>query len=191
MRRRICPRCGSRDTAKILWGMPAFSEELEEKLKNKVIVLGGCCVSDNDPSYHCISCKKDFGRSTFLQEISTQSFHFSLGGYFGGYHDVIVSKTVSGALIEYKPPIGAEDVTKIERNLSSDEWMDFVSNLFHCYIIDWKKCYDNPNILDGTQWWIALTFDDNSTFKRYGNNAYPPHWKKLLTLIKSISLEIK
>lgn len=46
MSKRICPRCGSRKTAQILWGMPAFTEELEVKLKNKEIVLGGCCITD-------------------------------------------------------------------------------------------------------------------------------------------------
>lgn len=33
MSKKICPRCGSRKTAQILWGMPAFTEELEVKLK--------------------------------------------------------------------------------------------------------------------------------------------------------------
>lgn len=191
MARRICPRCGSRNTAKILWGMPAFSEDLEEKLKNKEIVLGGCCVSDNDPSYHCNTCKKDFGRSTSLQEISTKSIHFGLGGYFGGYHDVTVSKTASGALIEYKPPIGAEDVAPIEKYLSFDEWMSFVSDLFRCYITDWKNRYVDPGILDGTQWELEITFDDKSILKRHGSNAYPPHWKKLLSVFKKyVSEEI-
>lgn len=63
MTRRICPSCGSRNTAKILWGMPAYSEELEEELRNNEIILGGCCISDNDPSYHCNECLKDFGYS--------------------------------------------------------------------------------------------------------------------------------
>jgi hypothetical protein len=61
MKREKCPHCGSGNTAMILWGMPPYSEELKVQLKRKEIVLGGCCVSDNDPSHHCNTCKKDFG----------------------------------------------------------------------------------------------------------------------------------
>lgn len=192
MVRRICPRCGSRNAAQILWGMPAFSEDLEKKLKSKEIVLGGCCVSDNDPAYHCNKCKKDFGRPTSLQETFTKSIHFSLGGYFGGYHDVVVSKTISGALIEYKPPIGAEDITTIDKDISFEEWMNFVRDLYRCYITDWKNRYFDPGVLDGTQWELEITFDDKSILKRHGSNAYPPHWKKLISVLKKhISSEIE
>lgn len=192
MTRRICPRCGSKNTAQILWGMPAFSEDLEEKLKKKEIVLGGCCVSDNDPTYHCNTCKKDFGRSTSLNEIATGSIHFCLGGYFDGYHDVTVSKTINGALIEYRPPIGAKDATPIVREILFVEWMSFVSDLYRCYVTDWKRRYVNPGILDGTQWELEITFDDKPILKRHGSNAYPPHWKKLISIFKKyISAEIK
>lgn len=103
-----------------------------------------------------------------------------------------VSKTASGALIEYKPPIGAEDVTPIEKDLSFDEWIGFVSDLFRCYITDWKNRYVDPDILDGTQWELEITFDDKSILKRHGSNAYPPHWKKLLSVFKKyVSSEIK
>jgi len=44
-----CPACGSKKVAKILWGLPAFSPELEIDLKEGKIVLGGCIISDNDP----------------------------------------------------------------------------------------------------------------------------------------------
>ncbi len=57
-----CPKCGSMKIAPILYGMPVFDEEMERKLKNQEIYLGGCCVSDNDPLYHCFECGKDFGR---------------------------------------------------------------------------------------------------------------------------------
>lgn len=61
MAERICPRCGSRNTAPILWGMPAFDEELAVKIAKNDIFLGGCCVGINDPTFHCYKCKKDFG----------------------------------------------------------------------------------------------------------------------------------
>lgn len=57
-----CPKCGSEKIAPILYGMPAFDEEMEQKLKSQEHYLGGCCVTDSDPLYHCFGCGKDFGK---------------------------------------------------------------------------------------------------------------------------------
>lgn len=54
---RKCPKCGSEKVADILWGMPAYSRELQEDLDNGKIVLGGCCVTDNDPEWQCVDCE--------------------------------------------------------------------------------------------------------------------------------------
>lgn len=40
MAKRICPLCGGNNTSKILWGMPAWTPELEEDLNSKKIVFG-------------------------------------------------------------------------------------------------------------------------------------------------------
>ena len=51
-----CPACESEKIARILYGMPAFSEELHNKLNNKEIVLGGCCITGDDPTWKCVDC---------------------------------------------------------------------------------------------------------------------------------------
>ncbi len=51
-----CPKCKSSRVATILWGMPAFSEDLQEKLDAGKIDLGGCCLSTNDPKWKCADC---------------------------------------------------------------------------------------------------------------------------------------
>lgn len=56
-----CPQCGSLNVAEILWGMPAYDEELERRLANGSIVLGGCCISPADPDWHCNDCGCEFG----------------------------------------------------------------------------------------------------------------------------------
>ncbi len=52
-----CPHCGSKKVAKILYGLPAFSKELEKELKEGKTVLGGCVVTDCDPTWQCTDCK--------------------------------------------------------------------------------------------------------------------------------------
>ena len=57
-----CPKCGSRKIALILYGMPEYDEEMEQKINNQELYLGGCCISDTNPLFHCFGCGKDFGR---------------------------------------------------------------------------------------------------------------------------------
>jgi hypothetical protein len=51
-----CPECGSSKIAEILFGLPAFSPSLEKKVKTREIVLGGCCITNDDPSWKCVTC---------------------------------------------------------------------------------------------------------------------------------------
>ena len=63
-----CPECGSNNIAEILWGLPAFTDELKKCLDEGKVVLGGCCISDDDPRYQCNECMSTFGRSEFAEE---------------------------------------------------------------------------------------------------------------------------
>lgn len=51
-----CPKCGSGRIADILYGLPAFSEELQKDLDEGRVVLGGCCVSGGEPEWECGDC---------------------------------------------------------------------------------------------------------------------------------------
>ena len=56
----VCPLCGSRRVASILYGIPAMSPELQRALEEGRIRLGGCCVSDADPAWECADCGAPF-----------------------------------------------------------------------------------------------------------------------------------
>lgn len=64
-----CPRCGSSSVAKYLWGMPCFNERLQRDLDASLVALGGCCITDDDPEWHCNACGCDFGHSPIAQEM--------------------------------------------------------------------------------------------------------------------------
>ena len=49
------PQCGSKDIATITFGYP--SPEMIEGVDTGDIVLGGCCVTEDDPKWHCKDCK--------------------------------------------------------------------------------------------------------------------------------------
>jgi hypothetical protein len=64
MPKKICPICNSKNIAEIFWGLPADMGELEEALEKKEIVLGGCCVSNDDPKWECTDCFHRWGKRT-------------------------------------------------------------------------------------------------------------------------------
>ena len=55
-----CPSCGSATVADIIYGFPAmWCPKLRKKLDERKVVLGGCCITNNDPAWHCTSCGLD------------------------------------------------------------------------------------------------------------------------------------
>lgn len=55
-----CPKCNKTKVAKILYGMPAMSEELEKQLDEGSVVLAGCCIEGEKPRFRCRWCKREF-----------------------------------------------------------------------------------------------------------------------------------
>lgn len=53
---RSCPACGNRPVATILYGMPAFSDDLEADLERGVVTIGGCLLSPDAPVWECAHC---------------------------------------------------------------------------------------------------------------------------------------
>ncbi|MDP9181637.1 MAG: hypothetical protein M3P04_02520 [Actinomycetota bacterium] len=54
-----CPKCG-RSGVPILYGMP--DGDVMEAVREGQLVLGGCCVSDEDPVLACPACDERWGR---------------------------------------------------------------------------------------------------------------------------------
>ena len=54
-----CPNCGSVDVIPILYGKP--TEAAIRESEKGALMLAGCSVTANDPSFYCRSCKKKFG----------------------------------------------------------------------------------------------------------------------------------
>ena len=52
-----CPECGSLRVARILYGYPVYSAELEADMKAGRIAIGGCCITGDDPKWKCMECE--------------------------------------------------------------------------------------------------------------------------------------
>jgi len=57
-----CPMCGSSRIADILYGYCKFSKELENAVRTGKVVLGGCVLTGNEPTWQCVDCNTTFFR---------------------------------------------------------------------------------------------------------------------------------
>lgn len=194
-----CPKCGSTRVALILYGLPAFDEELERQLQNEELFLGGCKISGMEPQYHCFACNKDVGSPPILlskrgmedyRDIVT-SVYFYDGGYFGGWNSITINKTKSGIYAECttgyrRAPGGTE-----RRELTEAEWEKLLNRLYcKLYVHEWKKEYSNNCVLDGEQWSLEFKLEGRRVRNYGGSNAFPAYWKELKRTFQPFFKEI-
>lgn len=56
--RHACPRCGATPLTPIAYGYPGPG--MMEQVERGEISLGGCCISDSQPTHRCPSCGRSF-----------------------------------------------------------------------------------------------------------------------------------
>ena len=83
-----CPNCGSKNSLKIIFGMPSY--ELFEEPEAGKVRLGGCCIMEDGTEYFCKDCENEWNRDQATDEAYNRIKYIkaSIGGYFGGYYDV-------------------------------------------------------------------------------------------------------
>lgn len=169
-----CPKCGSSEVAKILYGMPVF-HLIEEDLEKGKIELGGCCITDNDPAYKCRSCNHKFGNPYDYENIVEISF--SDGGYFGGYKTINFAKYNNTYFLCTDHSL---ECNPKKKEISAFDWYKVVSTLYdQFFIAEWDKEYNNPDVLDGEQWELTIKFNDGNIVEYWGSNAYPKLFEEL------------
>ncbi len=204
-----CPRCGSKNVARYLYGYPAYSEDLKKKVDSGKIVFGGCCLSSVDvngkqvfcmPEYSCNECKKSFGTPPIFynkkedkwedyRDIVT-GIRFNIGGYFGGFTEIIIKKNKQGATVHVNQPLmDPGDFTDLEdKQITAEEWNKIVCKLYDkFYIHEWNKNYADIGVLDGTQWEVQITLKGSRKRTYGGSNAYPPNWSAFERIFKEFA----
>ena len=193
-----CPYCGGNSTARILYGMPSFSEELEKKIADGKVSIGGCKLMgveidgefvETNPKRICNTCQKTFASPPLLiaKDWSTaedyrdivQSIRFSVSDDSQGKTEVTITRNDKGALVKViKYP--CNDGTPAVLQIIGNRW-DRILYALYCqlYLHEWKKSYDNPQIQGGTQWRLEIKLTNRRKRIYSGSNAYPPYWKEL------------
>lgn len=80
-----CPKCGSKNTIKILYGMP--TKEVFQKAEAGEIKLGGCRKIVGGPEYYCKDCESEWNKEQAVDAAyhKIKGLKASVGGYFEGY----------------------------------------------------------------------------------------------------------
>jgi hypothetical protein len=71
--------------------------------------------------------------------------------------------------------------------LDSNKIAAFLSDAAKNRFDRWEKEYINPDIDGGSQWSIAITFDDGSVKTINGSNQYPETWNEMNLAFKHLT----
>jgi len=151
----------------------------------------------------CDSSCKEFVLSTISINFShsicygcgKQNPRVAQGGIVINIFQITVTKTVTGALVEYdmKQRTFPRDEKSEHLNIELDiaEWQDFARTLYKCQINEWEKRYGLYT--SGDNIWrleiLSSNKEEPDTFS--GRSGYPPNWKKFEKVIENIVAKIK
>ncbi len=188
-----CPRCGSINTARILYGYPLMDEKLKAKIESGKVRLGGCEIWDFNDDRYCNNCKKGFGAEAYIIGENGYELLRDIVNEvtFSRFCSLNMNKSVE---INIKKSENGADVKVSKLNLSNDseykisakKWDNFLYVLYHdLYLNDWKHRFNNNNILDGERWKLTVIMKDGRKQTYSGSNGYPPYWNGFEKLMNS------
>jgi len=180
---RKCPKCGSCNSVKIVYGMSSF--ELFQEAEAGKVKLGGCCIIEGSPEYYCKDCNNEWNREQLLDIAYGQirGLKASVGGYFGGYYHVSIDLKNLKTTWMFKEGASEESSTRSIRTKTAE---DFINCLKEIDLLNWKARYIEPGVCDGTQWRVKI-ITDGRTFSKFGVNKFPEKWKQFCKVIKRIT----
>ena len=62
---RQCPKCGSKNAVKIVYGMPSY--DLFEAAQAGKVKLGGCVITEDNPDYCCKNCEHEWNKEQAVE----------------------------------------------------------------------------------------------------------------------------
>jgi len=148
--------------------------------------------SDHDPQFHCLACGNNIGsppvlinergEENYLDIVTSVRFHH--GGFSDGYDKVTIKKTASGIVADIASNLRREYPGE-QKSLTEEEWNKMLDLLFRkMYVHEWEKQYNDPSVMDGTQWELEISMTDNRTLEYSGDNAYPAYWDELKQIFR-------
>ena len=101
---------------------------------------------------------------------------FTIGGFFCGHETRTFTVSDGQVLV---------DVEKTMISMDKEEYgpyrkEDFISGIKALHIGEWKRTYNDPLVMDGTQWELDIYYNNGrKAVKISGSNAYPYNFEDL------------
>ena len=108
-------------------------------------------------------------------------FDFSIGGFSGGYERIIWQ---NDKLYYYCDGIFLDEDFTIP---SIKDWEEFWVEVDALKVWNWKKDYNNDDVLDGTQWELTIKRAGRRRRRIFGSNAYPEPKGTFDSFIKALN----
>ena len=178
-----CPACGSKNTAKILYGEPGY--EAYEREESGEIKLGGCCALVGGPEYHCNECKSQWNREQAIEAEYNKITRLkaSVGGFFGDSFTIDIN--LDSLQVSWDR-CGEGTEESIQKSIRRKTASNLKEELMRLGLLDWKVKYVEPGVLDGTHWSVEIQLDGRKV-KKQGDNQFPEEWTAFCRLMRRIS----
>ncbi|WP_246287263.1 hypothetical protein [Lacticaseibacillus absianus] len=121
------------------------------------------------------------GQALDSRMAAIETVEFSIGGYFGG-HDITTVDLTTGRIRRDHLP--ESQLGRIQFPPRTTTVTDFITQLTALHLGEWRRRYVEPDIMDGTQWELIITFSDTHyRFEAWGSNNYPYNFANLEALM--------
>lgn len=161
--------------------MPSYEGFLEAK-EGKV-KLGGCCISLTSPQYYCKECTREWSRDEDIN-MEYQKI-IGLAADIGSFSTGMYKIELNFSTRELSWRHFGEEKVKIIQMRKMD---NFKENLKNLELLNWKRKYVEPDILDGTQWSVEI-IRKGRNINKYGSNKFPENWEEFCKEMSKISGE--
>lgn|SRR5699024_4968419 len=138
----------------------------------------------NMDEYVCSECGRTWDRTEAFEAAyrEVKAVKISYGGFSGGFNEIEIDLKTG----EVRLGSDRGRVEKTVATLGGKELAELMDMLREVDILNWKRSYDNPFVLEGTQWEIVLKREAGELI-RSGNNRFPDGWDTFCNEIGKIA----
>ena len=102
---------------------------------------------------------------------------FTIGGFFCGQETRIFTVSDDQVFVDVEKPVMTMDKGEEYGPYRKE---DFISGIKALHIGEWKRTYNDPLVMDGTQWGLDIYYNNGrKAVKISGSNAYPYNFEGL------------
>ncbi|WP_026669777.1 hypothetical protein [Butyrivibrio sp. AE3006] len=116
-----------------------------------------------------------------MNKKDVQSITVEYGGFFGGEEKRVLKHDGDKIVVERFFYNGAADDGLLLYQATS--WSELLKSIFGL-IENWKEEYNDPDVLDGTQWSLDIDCADGVEKHYWGSNLFPDNFDDFLKVIE-------